>query len=98
MESLGPAMSAAVLQERWPVKRSCLYEDQGEQGADGAREPEEDGKMDWYRMWARRTRCLMRLDVVAVGREKIGKDGHLRVVTETWAHQVKNLSRLQSNY
>ena len=54
--------------------------------------------MDWYRMWARRTRCLTRLDVVAVGREKIGKDGHLRVVTETWAHQVKNLSRLQRNY
>ena len=66
------------------MKRSCLYEDQGEQGDDGAREPEEDGKMDWCRMWARRTRCLLRLDVVAAEREKNVKDGHLRVVTEMW--------------
>jgi hypothetical protein len=93
--SLAPV---AVLRERWWLKRPFPflfpYEDQGEQGAVGVREPDVDGKMDWCLMLARRTHCLLKLGVVVVERGKVVKDGRLRVETVTWAHLVKNSSRL----
>lgn len=61
------------------MKTSFPYEDQGEQGAEGGREPDSDGKMDWCLMLARRTRHLLKFDAVEAGREQVVKDGHLRV-------------------
>lgn len=48
-------------------------------------------------MLARRTHCLLKFGVVEAERENVVKGGHLRVVMVTWAHYVKNSSRLRKN-
>lgn len=91
----------AVLREQWWVKRPFpfpfLDEDQGEQEAGDVREPDVDGKMGLCLMLARQTHCLLKLGAVLAEQGKVAKDGHLRVVTVTWAHRVKNSSRLRKN-
>jgi hypothetical protein len=97
-EQVGSLALVAVLREQWWLKRPFPYlfpyEDQGEQGAAGVREPDVDGKMDWCLRLARRTHCLLKLGVVVAERGKVAKVGHLQVVTVTWARQVKNSSIL----
>ena len=96
MESLA---LVAVLREQWTVKRPCPFPDgdQGEQEVGDVREPDVDEKMGLCLMLARQTRCPLKFGAVVAELGKVVKDGHLRVVTVTWAHQVKNSSRLRKN-